>query len=59
MKPPSKRKPLFGRPKRPAGPPGNDPHNELLNREFDQGNDDLDAIKSSLGVADKRRPASE
>lgn len=32
---------------------------ELLTEEFDEGNDDLDDIQSSLGVASKRRPACE
>lgn len=32
---------------------------DVLNPEFDEGNGDLEEIRSSLGVSDKRRPASE
>lgn len=62
---------LFGKldPKRRKAPPVYDTHNHtvfdtangtsLLAPEWDKGNDDPDAIRSSLGLDDKRHPPSE
>jgi hypothetical protein len=35
------------------------PHDETILTDFDEGNDDVTAIRSSLGLGDNRRPASE